>query len=105
MRFGRSAIQSNVIAVFMSQQHRAIPNKKAAGIYALRPTGLKIHQFQKRSIRLPRCFNTEPSLFPCEVKNVVPVEEHNECCRTETWERRALLLSLFSKDPMALGLQ
>jgi hypothetical protein len=42
MRFGRSAIQGNVIAVFMLQQRRRMPQlKRAAGIFALRPTGLK----------------------------------------------------------------
>ena len=42
MRFGRSANKSNLVAVFMLQQHRPMPEmKKAAGIFALRPPGSK----------------------------------------------------------------
>ena len=41
MRFGRSANKSNIVAVFMLQQRRPMPEtKKTAGISALRPTGL-----------------------------------------------------------------
>jgi hypothetical protein len=39
MPFGRSAIQSNVIAVAAARPNAGL--KRAAGIFALRPTGLK----------------------------------------------------------------
>jgi hypothetical protein len=52
--------------------------KRAAGIFALRPTGLKVDYFEKRSIRRPGPSKAEPSFYQCGVKNVVPAEEHKE---------------------------
>jgi hypothetical protein len=58
--------------------------KRAAGIFALQPTGLKIDYFENvRSAGLGPS-KTEPSFYQCGVKNVVPAEEHRECCETET---------------------
>ena len=58
--------------------------KRAAGIFALRPTGLKIDYFENvRSADLGPS-NAEPSFCQCGVKNVVPAEEHKDCCETET---------------------
>jgi hypothetical protein len=54
MAFGRRAIQSNVLAHVAAAQTNA-RMKTAAGIFALRPAGLKI-DWLKRSIRQPRSF-------------------------------------------------
>ena len=41
---------------YTPESAQANDGKRAAGIFALRPTGLKIHSFKKRAIRQPRCF-------------------------------------------------
>ena len=51
----------------------AVRNEKAAGIFALRPTGLKIAWFYKiGSAVQPRSSKTEPNLYERGVKTVVP---------------------------------
>jgi len=61
--------------------------KKAAGICAPRPTGLKMHSYEKRSTASPGASKTEPNIRHGEVASVVPCEEHAACCETTTASR------------------
>jgi hypothetical protein len=84
MPFGRSAIQSNVITLFVLQEGRRTRNQKAAGICALRPTGLKMHSYENARPASPGASKTEPNICHWGVANVVPGEEHAGCCETTT---------------------
>ena len=85
MRFGRSANQSNIVAVFMLQPHRPIPEmKKAAGIFALRPPGSKYIGLKNVRSASPRFIEEWDSFVRVWSRNGVPAEEYNGCCETET---------------------
>ena len=85
MPFGRSAIQCNVISLFMLQERRGeLGIKKAAGICALRPTGLKMHSYENARPASPGASKTEPNICHWGVASVVPGEEHAGCCKTTT---------------------
>jgi hypothetical protein len=84
MPFGRSAIQSNVITLFMCRSADESGIKKAAGICALRPTGLKMHSYETARPASPGASKTEPNICHWGVANVVPGQEHAGCCETTT---------------------
>src|SRR5205823_2787681 len=58
--------------------------KKAAGICALRPTGLKLHSYENARPANPGTSKTEPNICHWGVASVVPGEEHAGCCETTT---------------------
>jgi hypothetical protein len=73
-------------------KHLSLPTnpgiKKAAGICALRPTGLKMHSYENARPANLGTSKTEPNICHWGVANVVPCEEHAGCCETTTASSR-----------------
>jgi hypothetical protein len=59
-------------------------NEKGRRHFRAAADGLKIDYFENVRSAGPGPSKAEPSFYQCGVKNVVPAEEHKECCETET---------------------
>ena len=91
----------------MLQERQRNPGfEKAAGICALRPTGLKMHSYENARPASPGASKTEPNISHWGVANVVPAEEHAGCCETTTASRvnNSLRRAESSQRPLRLSL-
>jgi len=79
--------EGHALGATLLQERSRTRNQKAAGICALRPTGLKMHSYENARPASPGTSKTELNICHWEVANVVPGEEHAGCCETMTASR------------------